>query len=288
MKIMNILLEEKISTETKSLQKGNDTKERVSTKPGSPEEGNGYKKKISIKTEITGKIVSSFDKRLVTFFEPESLAAEKYAILKKNIVLSGITRAGNAKRVFLISSAIPGEGKTLSAVNLAISLAKGINETVLLIDADLRRPNISKMLGISKKRPGLTDFLTAGGNLADFLVKTSFPKMSVLPAGKIIRDPSELISSKNMSELIKEVKYRYDNRYIIIDSPPIIPVADARILASLVDGVILIIKAFSTPKNIVDEAINQLEEKDNIVGLVVNNCRDKKLNFAYKYKRYAF
>ncbi|MEW5801700.1 MAG: polysaccharide biosynthesis tyrosine autokinase [bacterium] len=209
---------------------------------------------------------------LVTLWEPYSMASEQYRELRTRM-LDASQRDG--KRVFLISSALSGEGKTLVAINLAISLASGLHETALLIDADLRNPNVSRVLGLEKEREGLAEYLTYGANLADFITKTSIHKLNVITSGQPPENPSELISSVYMSDLIKEVKHRYDNRFIIIDAPPLLPVTDSVVLSSLVDSVIIVVKALSTQREMVSNAIDKIEKKEKILGLVVNCCKGK-------------
>lgn len=207
---------------------------------------------------------------LVTLWEPYSMASEQYRELRTRI-LDASQKDG--RKVFLVSSAISGEGKTLVAINLAISLASGLHETALLIDADLRNPNVARMLALEKDREGLAEYLTYGANLADFITKTSIHKMNVITAGMPPENPSELISSGYMSDLVKEVKYRYDNRFIIIDAPPLLPVTDSVILSSLADGIIIVVKALSTQREMVSNAIEKIERKDKILGLVINCCK---------------
>ncbi|MEW5803013.1 MAG: polysaccharide biosynthesis tyrosine autokinase [bacterium] len=223
----------------------------------------------------------AYDKSFVALTEPDSIAAEQYKVLRTRIL-----RAGNTKRVILVSSAAPREGKTVTAINLAISIAQGLHETTLLIDADLRNPTLSRLFGIEggEGRGGLSGYLTSGGDLAHFLVKTPVPKVSLLPAGPPSPNPSELLGSKRMSDLIQEVKSRYDNRYIIIDSPPLIPITDSVILSSLADAVILVAKASVTPRDIIDEAILRVEDNDKIMGLVLTNFKDLRLK---RYQNYG-
>lgn len=223
--------------------------------------------------------MKNIDRRVVTLTESASLASEQYRILRTRIL-----SAGSTKRVFLISSAVEGEGKTLTSANLAVSIARGLHENVLLIEADLRKPNLSHLLGISNKTPGLAEYLRNGGDLANYLTKTSIPKISIITSGHPPENPSELIGSKRMAELISEVKARYDDRYVIIDSPPLIPVTDATILAGQADGIILVVKTLGTPREMVDEAIAKIGDDDKIIGLVINGCPKVEYGARYKYK----
>jgi len=222
----------------------------------------------------------NFNKHLASLWEPYSAASEQYRKLRTHLLDASKT---DGKRVFLVSSAIRGEGKTLTAINLAISIASGLHETALLIDADLRSPNVSHTLGLKKDIKGLGEYLTCGGNLADFITRTAIPKLSIITAGLPIRNPFEMLSSKYMSDLIREVKYRYDNRYVIVDAPPLIPVTDPVALSSLVDGIIIVVRASATQREIVSDAINKIENKEKILGIVLNGCQSIMPKYSYYY-----
>ncbi|MEW6379525.1 MAG: polysaccharide biosynthesis tyrosine autokinase [bacterium] len=229
---------------------------------------------------------ATFDEHLVSIWKPDSVIAEQYRILRTYILEVSKKKES---RVFQVSSAIRGEGKTLTSINLAVSIVKGMDETVLLIDADMRKPQVGKMLGLDKSCVGLAEYLTYGGDLAKYILKTLIPKLSVITAGIPPENPSELLDSDRMFNLIQEVKNRYDNRFIIIDSPPIIPVTDSTIISSLVDHVILVVRASMTQREAVYEAINKLEDKTKILGLVLNGCENSLSNYFYhRYGRYSY
>lgn len=229
-------------------------------------------------TENLSKNIKILDKRLVTLWEPYSAVSEQYRKLRTHILDAS---RSDGKKVFLVSSAVRGEGKTLTAINLAISIASGLHETALLIDADLRSPSISQVLGFKKDTRGLAEYLTCGGNLADFITRTSIPKLSIITAGLPLENPFEMISSRYMFDLIKEVKYRYDNRYIIIDAPPLIPVTDPVSLSSLADGIIIVVRASTTQRETVSDAINKIENKEKILGIILNNCKSIMPKYTY-------
>ena len=151
------------------------------------------------------------------------MAAEQYRQLRTKILRSKKLYSHNA---FLMSSALPGEGKTVTAIGLAITIAQGLHDTVLIVDTDLRKPTVHRMLGITREK-GLCDFLMGKAKLEEVLGKTKIDKLSAIPAGTIPPNPSELISSEEMSKLITELKTRYQNRIIIFDSPPIISITDS-------------------------------------------------------------
>ena len=228
---------------------------------------------------------STSDKHLVSIWKPESIAAEQYRILRTHILEAS---KKNESRVFQVTSAIRGEGKSLTAINLAVSIIKGVDETVLLIDADLRKPSVSKILGLKKGNMGLEKYLASGGDLADFIRKTSIPKLSVITPSNPPENPSELLDSDRMFNLIQEVKNRYNNRYIVIDSPPLLPVTDSTIISFLVDHIVLVVRASTTQKAAVYEAIGKVENKDKILGIILNGCQSNISNYLYySYYNYA-
>jgi len=224
------------------------------------------------------------NKHITTLWGPYSKVSEQYSELRTYILKEGKNKTS---RVFLISSALHGEGKTLTSINLAISIVRGLHETVLLIDADLRKPTISPMLGLEKDIKGLAEYLAFGGDLADFITKTSIPKLSIIASGQPPANPSELLGSEYMFNLIKEVKHRYDNRYIIIDSPPLIPVVDTTILSNMAGGVIIVVKASSTQRKLVNEAIDKIKNKKKILGLVINGNKNTLTQSKYNNTYYC-
>ncbi len=202
---------------------------------------------------------------LVSLLEPKSLAAEQFKRLRTLILRKMKSRMEN---MILVTSAIQGEGKTTTALNLAISTAQGMNETVLMIDTDLRKPGVHTHLGIEAER-GLVDYLREERDLPELLIKTEVPKLTILPSGKPPENPSELLASNRMSQLLREVKDRYDNRFVILDSSPLNVFTDAAILAPQVEGVLLVVKDGGTPRDYVQRAIMQLEGS-RILGLILN------------------
>jgi capsular exopolysaccharide synthesis family protein len=231
------------------------------------------------------KDVKNLDKRLIEVWKEDSIVAEQFRILR-TYILKAVKK--NESKIFLISSAIHNEGKTLTAANLAISIASGLDESVLLIDADLRKPKASSMLGIPKKTRGLTEYLINGGDYINCVTKTSIPKLSLIPPGSPPNNPSELINSNHMINFIKQLKNQSDNQIVIVDAPPLIPVSDSIILSSLADAVIIVIKSSETQREIVNEAIEKIGNKKKILGLVLNGCEFSKsrYNYYYHYHKY--
>ena len=216
---------------------------------------------------------------LVAATAPQSPIAEEYRKLKEMVIK--LTQADQTKNTLMVTSAMVGEGKSTTSLNLAISLAQEFDHTVLLIDADLRKPSIEKYLDLNPK-PGLTDCLLDNVEIQDVLLKTGIGKMMILPAGRIASNPGELFSSNKMSSLITEIKHRYADRYIIIDTPPVLPFAETRTMSRIVDGVIVVVKAGLCSPEDVQEALNAMHGA-NILGLVYNQATFDTLSTSYAY-----
>jgi exopolysaccharide/PEP-CTERM locus tyrosine autokinase len=186
----------------------------------------------------------------------------------------------------MVTSADVGEGKSITSVNFAVALAREIDHTVLLVDADMRKPSIHKYLGIKTDR-GLSDYLSGQVELSDVLINTGLGRLVLLPAGNACSNPAELLSSNRMKELVKEMKHRYADRYIVIDTPPVLVSADAISMSNHVDGVIFVVQAAKTSEKTVKKAINLLKGAI-MLGIVYNNVPDylgKNLN-PYYYHQY--
>ena len=211
--------------------------------------------------------IDTANRLLTTINDPGSFVSEQYRKLKSGLVR--IANEGAFHNLIMVTSAIAGEGKSLTAVNLALSMAKGYNLTVLLIDADFRRPNIDKLLGFEASF-GLADCLLEGAAVSDAIVKTDIEKLSVIPAGRVVENPLELFTSKRMQTFMKEIKHRYHDRYVILDTPPLLPFAETRCLAALVDGIVFVIHEGTTPQESILEA-NELLKGCRMLGVVLND-----------------
>jgi len=224
------------------------------------------------------------DKNLVTLLKPQSFEAEQFRILRTNLLFPS---SGRSPRTIMVTSAMPDEGKSLVAANLAISIAQGIQEFVLLIDCDIRRPCIHTQFGFGDVA-GLSDYLSKDIPISSLLLKTKVKKLSILPGGPPPKNPSELISSQHMSKLLQEVKYRYSDRFVVIDSPPPRLTAESKALSRQVDGVLLVIEYGRTSREMAMELINIIG-KEKIIGIVFNKL-DMRFARYYglgKYKTYS-
>jgi capsular exopolysaccharide synthesis family protein len=210
-----------------------------------------------------------------------SLLAEAYRGLRTSVLLSA---AGRPPKVILVTSGMPGEGKTTTTINTAVALAQ-LGVQVLIIDADLRRPSVHKAFGAEHNR-GLSTYLSHGGELHQLIQPLSVPNLSLLACGPIPPNPAELVSSEKMKELLKLVSERYD--HILIDSPPLINVTDPVILSTMVDGVLLVVHGGKSKRNIVARARRELANVGaKIFGVVLNNVNLKSEGYDdYYYARY--
>lgn len=205
---------------------------------------------------------------LVSVNDPQCPAAEEFRKLKQNLVR--VTKRDGFQNTILVTSGTSGEGKSVTATNLAISLAQEFDHTVLLIDGDLRRPTCQQLLGLEPEF-GLTECLTNGRDVSEALIKTGLGKLTFLPAGKAMQSPGELLASRRMKQILTEMKNRYSDRYIIVDSPPVLPFAETRSLARIVDGVVLVVKEGQVTQYEVRDTVEALSGS-NILGAVYNQA----------------
>jgi protein-tyrosine kinase len=224
------------------------------------------------------------DENLVTLTKPQSFEAEQFKILRTNLLFPA---SGKSPRTIMVTSSMPDEGKSLISANLAISIAQSIQEHVLLIDCDIRRPRVHTEFGFGNV-PGLSEHLSRGIPISSLLLKTVVDKLSVLPGGKPPFNPSELMSSQRMSKLLQEVKYRYSDRFIVIDSPPPKLTAETSALSRQVDGILLVIEYGRTSREMIADLIN-LIGKEKIIGIVLNKLDIRFANYygLGKYKTYS-
>lgn len=171
--------------------------------------------------------------------------------------------------LILVTSSVPGEGKSYTSVNLALSISQEMDNTVLLVDCDVAKQGVSRILGI-ENMSGLVDVLEKDDlNIGDVMLQTDIPNFRVVSAGKQHEYVAELLSSYRMSDLVNELASRYSDRIIILDGPPLLPTPQTQILAGLVGQVVFVIEAGKTPQALVEEALEMLPE-EQAVGLVLN------------------
>ncbi|NHW47392.1 polysaccharide biosynthesis tyrosine autokinase [Paenarthrobacter sp. MSM-2-10-13] len=234
-------------------------------------------------TALLGGI--SFDqdavkKPLLTQAPLQSRRAETFRQLRTNLQFANV--AGHARTV-MVTSSLPGEGKSTTATNLAIAMAQA-GHSVCIVDADLRRPMVSEYLGLDRNA-GLTTALLGAADLNDLLQPWGEENLYVLASGQIPPNPSELLGSADMKQLLNRLSDTFDT--VIIDTPPVLPVTDATVLAQHVDGVIVVVGAHSTRRHDLERSLAALELVDTkILGIVLNQLPSKGADaYSYSYER---
>lgn len=217
---------------------------------------------------------------LVSLQHPTSFEAEQYRRLRQKIEQLGRSRG---LRVVAVTSAVASDGKTLTAVNLAASLAQAPAARILLIDADLRRPSVARELQMDDElQSGLPGALEAGkGRLAEFVRHISGTNLYVLTCPRSEAGAYEVLTSPTLLELLGEARRMYD--FVIVDTPPVIPVPDSALVGRAVDGYLIVVAAHSTPKKLLAETLNVFEPSA-VIGLVFNG--DDRPLFGYYRSRY--
>lgn len=217
---------------------------------------------------------------LVVIQRPGSAIAEQFRFLRSKVIRPGTDKA---PKTILVTSSLQGEGKSFVAGNIAATIAQGLDEHVLLVDADLRKPQIHALFGIPEPDLGLSTHLKDQVPLRDLLCKTAIAKLTILPAGKSADNPVELLASQRMNDFIAEVRDRYPDRVIIIDSPPMELAPESLVMANVVDGIFLVLKRAATPRDVVRSSLEKLDQ-DRFLGIILNG--DKYTSKLYKhYKR---
>jgi len=229
--------------------------------------------------------------RDISYDQTQSISLDD-AVLRENRIITGLehsdfTEAYNILRtqvlqrfkenkwnVLAVTSPGSGEGKTLTAINLAVSIAREVDYSVLLVDANLRHPWMLEHFGLSQQK-GLSDYLTDNVPLSELLIQSSrIEHLVLLPAGRPLANSAEMLNSPRMAELVREMKSRYHSRIIIFDLPPVLTSADALAFSPYVDAALLVIEEGQTQKQDVERAV-ELLGNTNIVGTVLNKAEPK-------------
>ena len=208
--------------------------------------------------------------------EPKSIAAESYRTLRTNLQYSSFDEE---YKVIVVTSSEPGEGKSTTAGNLALSISQG-DKKVVLIDCDLRKPSLHKKFGLSNT-VGLSDVIV-GKESVSVVGHRYNNNLTVLTSGKIPPNPAEMLGSKSMKALIEALKKVFD--YVILDTPPVQAVADAHILSTWADGKLFVDRAYKKKKDSVINTVNLLKKVNaNIIGTILNGVDTKKNDYYYYY-----
>ncbi len=202
-----------------------------------------------------------------------SKIAEEYRVIKRPIIKNAFGASAehiDNANIVVVTSSLPGEGKSFNAVNLAMSVVMEMDYTVMLVEADVAKPAVTKYLGIERYERGLVDYLMQdGARLQDYILHTDIPKLTVLPSGRNNSRYSELLSSQNMRNLVRELSQRYSDRLVIIDAPPLLLTHDAVTIAGYAGQVAFVIESGKTEHATAKEAINLLDQ-DQTIGVILN------------------
>ena len=221
---------------------------------------------------------------LTTANDQDAPASEQYRKLKSVIVK--LSQMGDFDKALMVTSSVAGEGKTITSLNLAITLAQEFDHTVLLVEADIRKPSVLQYLGLKAQR-GLTDCVLDGTDLSEVLVKTGIGNLTVLPAGRRVENPVELFSSNKMTELFDDIKSRYNDRYVIVDTTPLLPFAEPAYIANMIGAVLLIVREGVTTPDKLKRSLEMLKNH-NLLGVVNNGVsRVNSLQGYYGYYGYS-
>jgi len=208
--------------------------------------------------------------RMITPDGERTPIAEGFRRIKRQILANVANpRPGAPANLVLVTSALPGEGKTFCAINLAISIALEMDRTALLVDADVARPSVPKALGLEAEQGLMDVLLDRQIDLAEVLCKVDIGKLTVLPAGTAHQNATELLASDVMRMLLQEMAERYHDRIIIFDSPPLLAASEAGVLASQMGQIVMVVEAGKTSEAAVTAALGRIESR-NVAGLLLN------------------
>ncbi len=227
---------------------------------------------------------------LVTPDAPRSQIADEFRVIKRPLLANAQRRSpapGPSPNMIMVTSALAGEGKTFSAVNLAMSIAMELDNTVLLVDADVANPTLPEVLRFSSPK-GLMNVLTDPAiRLPDVLLRTNVPKLTILPAGAPHRRATELLASEAMERLIADVANRYADRIVIFDAPPLLPTTESRVLAAHMGQIVVVVEADRTSHSALKQALATIESCP-IVMTMLNKATRSDVGSYYGYRGYGY
>jgi receptor protein-tyrosine kinase len=226
------------------------------------------------------------------FVTPQTTASalwHQFRVIKRPLLAKAYgergTRVQHGHRI-MVTSSVPGEGKTFCAINLAMSIAAERDHEVLLVDADVARPSVPAALGVPEG-PGLMDRLIDGGpDIAQYICRTNVERLHILRAGRVHEQATEYLASASMGRLLDELSERFPERVIVFDSPPLLVTSEARVLARWVGQIVMVVAAGATSRALVEESLGVLEGCEH-VGLLLNKSEESKHGSYYGYGRYS-
>ena len=208
-----------------------------------------------------------WDERLSRVINMSDEIAESFRVLRSKI-LHPTSGSKKIIRSIMISSAMPAEGKSFVSANLGVALGQGVDQHSLIVDCDLRKPALAELLGV-KNDHGLVDYLRDNVSLSQLIQSTSIKKLSVLPAGQPPHNPSELLGSLRMHDLVSELTERYPDRFVIFDTPPFQVASESIVLSQVVDGVVLVVRHGVSALPMIEKAIADIG-RHKIIGVIFN------------------
>jgi capsular exopolysaccharide synthesis family protein len=230
----------------------------------------------TLETSIASYTVR-LDPMLVAGLATKSLAAEQYRSLRTRLAHA---ENGGALRIVLVTSPQKGEGKSVTAANLALTMAQELGRRVVIVEADLRKPSLQLLFGLPPG-PGLAEYLTGAAELKDAMKFLPDHNLTVIPAGLAPTNPAELLGSTAMRRMIDHLRTRFDR--VILDTPPVLPLADVAILAPLADGTLMVVRAGVTPKPAIENALRAFDAS-RLLGVVLN---ESGMEQNYRYETVA-
>jgi protein-tyrosine kinase len=227
---------------------------------------------------LSARLNTQLSRKIVTDQEIDPASKEQYRRLATTLHAA---QAANGLKVVMVASALAGEGKSLTASNLALTFSESYQKNVLLIDGDLRRPSLHTVFGLSAT-PGLTDGLAASDD-SKLKLHHVTPNLTILTAGQPTSDPMAALASERMHRLVQEARESFD--WVVIDTPPVGLLADANLLGEIADGALLVVRAAVTPYDIVQRAVGMLG-RDRLLGVILNQA-DFTMTAGYHSYYYA-
>ena len=226
---------------------------------------------------------------LLTSDDERSQVAEEYRLIKRPILANAFganpVRKGN---MVMVTSSLPGEGKTFSTINLAISIAMEMDRTVLLVDADVAKPRLPEYLGFNAEH-GLLDILRQGTqDLSNAILRTNIDKLAILPAGRTYARATELLSSDAMHRLVDDLASRYPDRLVLFDSPPLLATSESSVLAAHMGQIVMVVEADKTPQAALRDAMARIEGACDVVGIILNKATGRNSGGYYYYGNYGY
>jgi capsular exopolysaccharide synthesis family protein len=247
--------------------------------PSTPAPGKGVAPSLST---TPGEAIASYSVRLssllIAGLAPKSPAAEQYRQLRTRL---SHAETANSLRTILVTSPQKAEGKSITSANLALTMAQELQRRVVIVEADLRKPSMQQLFGLPAG-PGLTEYLSGGVELREVMRFLPDHNLTVIPAGSAAVNPAELLGSTAMRRLLDALRSRFDR--VILDTPPVLPLADVAVLAPLVDGALMVVRAGVTPKPAIENALRAFDSS-RLLGIVLNDSGTEQ-DYRYEATRH--